>query len=313
MSNPSDDKPRAGGLIAPATDEAIGELIGAVGTPLAEGVLAAAGDLYGAVFGDHLREWRTRQAIRAAKMTVDAMSNLGVPTAALAELPKGQLYKLFIAAAEEDDEPLQRLWANLIASYAASEIDDHYQRLFSGHLRSLRPLDAKLLLLIRDANSKYARWKSEYWNNEPEIVPWAKRSDPKHIARREKKKNAASNARIQIAAEVAALVDDFDPQLMQESIRNVIMIGLVCAEADLVEDPDDLTTYVDVVKGRYKETQMELDPKNVVAYLGAMAVAINSMRDSTVYDTILLPESIYGRPPYYLTTLGKKFVDLVIK
>lgn len=94
----------------------------------------------GEMFGDTMRSYRTRNAIRVAEKTRQMLDEAGLPTNAV---PGRLLLPILENSSAEDDDELQKRWAGLLAS--ASEQGDALSPSFSETLKQLTPAEAKHL------------------------------------------------------------------------------------------------------------------------------------------------------------------------
>ncbi len=113
------------------------DLIKLVGGPAAEEL--------GLFFRDKVREWRQDNAVRVAIKTQERLAKAGIAPKAI---PARLLIPLIDGASTEDDPTLSDMWAGLLASAAGGLPPDQVLPNFAQILKSLSPLEAKVLDLM---------------------------------------------------------------------------------------------------------------------------------------------------------------------
>lgn len=115
------------------------ELFAKVFDRTGNGVMSVLGDVFGGLVGDPIHEWRTRNSVRLAEKTANFIVKKTGNLDNLNHLPNGELYSLFEEASKYDEEELQNIWANLLATSLT-------EKEFVGRLRPLiaiaRQMDA---------------------------------------------------------------------------------------------------------------------------------------------------------------------------
>lgn len=89
-----------------------GKLVGAT----ADGAVSLAGEIFGGLFGDRVREWRTRNLVASLSKTADFLRAKGVQLDRARVLPMGEAYAMFENASKQADPSITDLWAGLLAN-----------------------------------------------------------------------------------------------------------------------------------------------------------------------------------------------------
>jgi hypothetical protein len=113
-----------------------------------DGSVALAGNIFGGLIGDRVREWRTRNLINALSKTAEHLHRLGVKLEDARALPMGEAYQMFDGCSQVDDPTLQDMWSLLLASSLNPNRDGSYDKAYSEILGRMTPFDARLLHAI---------------------------------------------------------------------------------------------------------------------------------------------------------------------
>lgn len=143
----SDQKPNIS-IPGEAIDKAAADLINKMAGGAADGLVSTAGDIFGGLFGDRIREWRIRNSIELASRTARLLESKGVSLEKAKVLPMGEIYSIFEGASKVDDPVLQELWANLLAKLMDPEEIIETQSYFISILTNLTAIEAGVLNVI---------------------------------------------------------------------------------------------------------------------------------------------------------------------
>ncbi|MEL6688923.1 MAG: hypothetical protein AAFP28_01280 [Pseudomonadota bacterium] len=123
-------------------------VLGAAAGGLKKGISTTANDVWSALVGDRVRQWRIRNLVNSAEFTAGFLKRKGIPLDEARVLPDGEVYTLFEGASKAEDQTLQRLWAHLLSERMRPEPEDCDTTLCANLLSSLSPSEADAFLLV---------------------------------------------------------------------------------------------------------------------------------------------------------------------
>jgi hypothetical protein len=115
-----------------------------------QGIFAFAGDVFGGLVGDRIKQWRTRNLVTALAKTKDHLEANGVAIQNAKALPMGELYLIFESASKTDDPDLTQMWAALLSNGMNPHKDTFIDPSFPRLLSNLSGLDARILHYMRE-------------------------------------------------------------------------------------------------------------------------------------------------------------------
>ncbi len=141
MSNKLEEEmAKAAGQIVVDTSK---DIRGALGKIFGESVAEL-----GKAFGDKVRHWRLKNMMKMAAEIESLRVAQGMPVETLNELPMGDAVRVIEAISSEDDEDVQKLWAQLIVNSANPNSDVVIKKFYLDLLKSLAGPEVVLLQLL---------------------------------------------------------------------------------------------------------------------------------------------------------------------
>jgi transcriptional regulator with XRE-family HTH domain len=142
----------------------LGKLIG--GT--VDGALSTGGNLFGGLFGDRIREWRTRNLISQFAKTAEFLQAKGIPLEKARALPMGEAYAMFEESSKQDDPDVIDMWAALLANAMDEQNGSRIEPAYVAALRTFSGVEAhilKLLFEVAKETDEYTRSYKELGEN----------------------------------------------------------------------------------------------------------------------------------------------------
>lgn len=123
----------------------VGDFLGKIIGPPAEAL--------GGLLSDQMKNFRAANLERIARKWMKIREVRGISEAAIKVLPFGDAYRTVEAASIEENENVQELWAQLIASATDDSRSVKIKKVFIDLLKSLGSIDAIMLDVLFDLNS----------------------------------------------------------------------------------------------------------------------------------------------------------------
>ncbi|ANT53533.1 Abi-alpha family protein [Mesorhizobium amorphae] len=230
-----------------------------------DGVSGVVGDLFGGLFGDGLKQWRTRRLIDTLIKTKDHLEAAGIPIENAKSLPMGELYAIFEGCSKQEDISLTEMWSALLANAMNPTNDKYIDPSFSRILGNLSGLDAAILKYIND----YTRKNDDLAATQREILNKAQtdrqsKSDKSfHQMIDENDKSFSEWA----ANELQSRFNAFSEENISYSISNLLRMGLIYPPEYTI--PENLIQ-VGIQKKPRNENELVADDRRLRAYLRAM-------------------------------------------
>lgn len=147
MSNKLEEElAKAAGQIAVDTSK---DIRGVLGKIFGESV-----EELGKAFGDKVRHWRLKNLLKMADEIESLRAAQRIPVESLNELPMGDAVRVIEAVSSEDDEDVQRLWAQLIVNSANPNSDVVIKKFYLDLLKSLAGPEVVLLRLLWECQKR---------------------------------------------------------------------------------------------------------------------------------------------------------------
>ncbi|NVO55085.1 DUF4393 domain-containing protein [Rhodobacteraceae bacterium B1Z28] len=140
-----------------AIDKAAGQVISKLFGGATDGALDIAGNVFGGLIGDRIREWRTRNLIHTTARTAELLKEKGISLESAKALPMGDIYRIFEGASKEEEPSVQEMWAKLLASGCDPEVSELNRAVISV-LEQISAVDAKVFQVI----ALYWKFDREY-------------------------------------------------------------------------------------------------------------------------------------------------------
>lgn len=135
-----------------ALDKAAASILEHAGKEIVGGVSSFSSNLFGAVIGDRVKEWRTRNLMEMAAKTAKKMEELGVSLDKTRGLPMLEYYSIFEEASKQDDPSVQDLWAGLLASRMSPEHAGNFDRQTAQILSAMNGVEARVLHFVHESS-----------------------------------------------------------------------------------------------------------------------------------------------------------------
>jgi hypothetical protein len=129
------------------------ELVRRAGTFL-NGVFGPASQELGLLFGDQMRYWRFKNAVKILEKTQALVEERGLGPEQIRSLGFGEGLLLLEAASLEEDDTVQDMWARLMANAVDSERGTKPEKVYVDLLKSLTGREAVLLELVEQIEEK---------------------------------------------------------------------------------------------------------------------------------------------------------------
>ncbi|MCR9124005.1 MAG: DUF4393 domain-containing protein [Phyllobacteriaceae bacterium] len=283
--------------IAPAVDEAAAEVIKVAAGETASGLVGFSKDLLGAIIGDRVREWRTRNLISSAAKTADFLKEKGIPLDRCHSLPTGEIYALFEGMSRSDEPEIQALYAGLLANSLTSDVHD--KRAIVSVLANLTPLEARILEAMQEIDAAL----SDYNRRWPPMQVFEATEDVEGQSRKlmEEDQSTLTN---KTKAVVDAIMSGVTEERVLFAIQNLVRQGLA-QRSDVTFDRIhkwDLEPHFSEIKGY-------VDPDRLADRLNDIIVSMSEQQDQDIADARLVSD--YGAVPslnFSLTRFGHQFV-----
>ncbi|WP_051927658.1 hypothetical protein [Ruegeria halocynthiae] len=130
-----------------AIDKAAGQVISKLFGGASDGALDVAGNVFGGLIGDRIREWRTRNLIHTTARTAEFLKEKGISLEDAKALPMGDIYRIFEGASKEEEPSVQDMWAKLLASSLDMKNSDLNKAIYPV-LEQFSGIDAKVFNLV---------------------------------------------------------------------------------------------------------------------------------------------------------------------
>lgn len=131
-------------------ERAAANVIERAGKNIADGATSFGSAVFNGLIGDRVREWRTRNVIRAAAKTAEILKENGVSLEMAKSLPMLEFYSIFEGMSEQDDPDVADLWAGLLASRMSTAEEHAFDRSIPQILASLNGDEARVLKFLRE-------------------------------------------------------------------------------------------------------------------------------------------------------------------
>lgn len=152
-------------------EKAASEVLKVLGNETGKGIASIAGNAFGGLFGDKIRDWRTRNMIKTAAKTKLFLDQMGIPLEKTKALPLGEFYQLFEEASKEDAPDLANMWSKLLASAMSDTEGNVETKRHIKIIQQLSPGDASLLQSIdklHTLSTEYTKMSNEQKGGVPE-------------------------------------------------------------------------------------------------------------------------------------------------
>lgn len=117
-------------------------------------VFGGAAENIGGILSDQTKHWRAKNIDKIAFFWKERIKERGVSEEALKHLPFGDAFRVIEAASMEDDEDVQRMWADLIANATDPNKSTEIKKVYIDLLKSLSSPEVILLNLLWVAESQ---------------------------------------------------------------------------------------------------------------------------------------------------------------
>lgn len=108
----------------------------------------------GGILSDQTKHWRAKNLDRIAFYWKERIGQRGISENALEQLPFGDAFRVIEAASMEDDEDVQRMWADLIANATDPDKSTQIKKVYIDLLKSLSSPEVILLNLLWTAEGQ---------------------------------------------------------------------------------------------------------------------------------------------------------------
>ena len=120
-------------------------------THFVERIVGPSADALGGMLQDQLKSFRAQNLERLHKKWKIIREDKGISEAAIKVLPFGDAFRVLEASSMEEDENVQNIWAQLLASATDSKRDVTIEKRFINLLKSLSGNDAIILNIFIDS------------------------------------------------------------------------------------------------------------------------------------------------------------------
>ncbi len=131
-----------------AIDKAAADIINKTVGAASDGTIITMQNVLGGLFGDSIREWRTRKLIDRTSETAAIMKRKGIDLKQVRALPMGEWYALFESASTEESSEVGTLWSALLANALDPSSSVKIDNDLISVLKQLTPIDANILLFL---------------------------------------------------------------------------------------------------------------------------------------------------------------------
>lgn len=114
-------------------------------------VFGDSADNIGGILSDQTKHWRAKNLDRIAFYWQERIGERDISEDALEQLPFGDAFRVIEAASMEDDEDVQRMWADLIANATDPDKSTQIKKVYIDLLKSLSSPEVILLNLLWSA------------------------------------------------------------------------------------------------------------------------------------------------------------------
>lgn len=143
------------------TDKALAAVIEAAAGDSAKGIVGFAGDVLGALIGDRMKEWRTRNVIASCQKTAEFLKRRGINPRNARALPNAELYALFDGSSTAEAPSVQELWASLLASRMDPRASSEWNPEVTELLKNFTSEDAHVFAHVVQSADGFDRWLAE--------------------------------------------------------------------------------------------------------------------------------------------------------
>jgi hypothetical protein len=273
---------------------------------VADGTLDIGGNIVGGLFGDRIREWRTRNLVSALSKTADFLKAKGIPLDKAKALPMGEAYAMFEEASKQDDPTLQEMWSALLANAMDASSGVAIDPAFVSTLKVLGGVEGHILRFVRD----FARGRSEASKLLPTSNMFSSLRDGEEQRERQEKQRA-------VCSKFEALVSQsFDNRIgkrfTEMSIENAL--GLLLKEGCLSIPTPTFSNRKFTRRGEMALTgsSEEVDEARLIDALDEIAWSVEIQRGVAGEMPALLPKSSQSdellQPSYSLTAYGERLL-----
>ncbi len=117
-------------------------------------VFGGAAENIGGILSDQTKHWRAKNLDKIALFWKERIKERGILEETLEHLPFGDAFKVIEAASMEDDEDVQKMWADLITNATDPKKSTKIKKVYIDLLKSLSSPEVILLNLLSAAESK---------------------------------------------------------------------------------------------------------------------------------------------------------------
>jgi hypothetical protein len=274
---------------------------------VADGTLDIGGNIVGGLFGDRIREWRTRNLVSALSKTADFLKAKGIPLDKAKALPMGEAYAMFEESSKQDDPALQEMWSALLANAMDATSGVAIDPAFVSTLKIMGGAEAHVLRFVRD----FARGRSEASKLLPTSNMFLSLGDSDEQREREEKQRAVCDKFAALVSQ--SFVDRIGKRFTDTSIENAI--GLLLKEGCLSIPTPTFSNrkFTRRGEGGYVGSSEEVDEARLIDALDEIAWSVEIQRGVAGEMPALLPKSRQSgellQPSYSLTAYGERLLS----
>lgn len=211
-----------------------------------DGVVGFVGDVFGGLFGDSIKQWRTRRLVTALIKTKEHLEAAGIAIENAKALPMGEVYAIFEGASKQEDVDLTAMWAALLSNAMNPVKDTFIDPSFTRILNDLSGLDARILnytMQYRSASKQYRDSRSELSDN-LKTSPQSKESEQKSL------RKIDDEFRCKLSSMYDEIYNSYAEHNISYSISNLLRLGLIYEREPAEYRSELLEMSVDQRRGR---------------------------------------------------------------
>ncbi|WP_234705751.1 Abi-alpha family protein [Sinorhizobium meliloti] len=257
-----------------------------------DGIAGVVGDVFGGLFGDGVKQWRTRRLVTTLVKTKEHLETSGIPIEKAKSLPMGELYAIFEGASKQDDPNLTEMWAALLANAMnpnnARPLDPAFPKL----LERMSGLDALILNFYLESAQEHADLGLD------KVRPT--------LATANFGERRLEYMRF-IEERGTRIENEFGSQNVSHSISNLLRLGLLFVETKFDRSSDLVTAEMlrdEHIRVNTSELKGEL--ANIYYHLDLMS---DNVPDHKIVHYYNIGQERRWFLPYYLTNVAKRLLE----
>lgn len=295
-------------------ENAASEVIRKVTGAAVDGLIDLGSNLAGGLFGDRIREWRTRNMISCAAETARFLREMGVPLEKAKSLKMGQLYGLFEGASICDEPEVRDLYAGLLANSMDPNSSHQPNSDVISVLKQLSPRDTAVLEILRileEQNLELFRWSSK---QRPKKIVFDENGKDEKIAEFSRLLREFKLKNIEHLHDRYIHFELDDEAANSASLQNLIRLGCITVASDYIETASvERLVESREISGQRDRAISVINPQRAIKILNQMRKSIEKQSHNAVlpdhYNKVIIFDTDRVVPLVTYTNFGRRLVE----